>query len=458
MPVDGHCLFHGLGSLTFRGATSDVCATQMRTLIADFMQARHDEETAARTDADEGSWTTRILMQSAENPGPTGRGGCLSQVDTAFVRGYILEMRTGLSTLSRCERGNRTAGWGGHIEMLAWVELMSCGAFQEVPGECSRHYNGLEIFEAASIIHPVSGHVWSPPVDASGGAWFRIVARHPDRLQSNSKHIASFAAVEFEAGSHFNVLVLQGPERFLTEWQAETISLVGPSRPQSPETTLGLDDVYLPMGVEMCNPADFPQGGQHLDDAGIRDMPEHWSFPHSWRMWGISESACRRPVHGGDTIGKRLRTILESHPRCLKVPARPYDGDPAYKFATTRSPHFRPVKLSSFGHSDTVDVASDNYNALLAMITSKVKDGRKADARYIKSGARFPEVDQPKERLVFVTDVIAWLNHSKLRCKACGKACKLYADSSNKEEWDPDVWTLQRRYGVLVHHGGVRGG
>ena len=65
--------------------------------------------------------------------------------------------------------------------------------------------------------------------------------------------------------------------------------------------------------------------------------------------------------------------------------------------------------------------------------------------------SRLPEANQPKERLLFVPDVIAWHNHSKLRCKACGKACLNWAPPGYPNHNHPDVWTLQRKVNVLFH-------
>ena len=99
------------------------------------------------------------------------------------------------------------------------------------------------------------------------------------------------------------------------------------------------------------------------------------------------------------------------------MPSTPYDGDPAYCGSKCASRHFRPIKLSSFKDSDTVYVEGDNYNPVLQMLYNKITSAHEGDVKGTDSGARLPEADQPKEREIFFTDVIAWYNHSKLRCK-----------------------------------------
>jgi hypothetical protein len=151
-----------------------------------------------------------------------------------------------------------------------------------------------------------------------------------------------------------------------------------------------------------------------MNAGGFDGADEHWHMEFQWRMWGISQLAMLPPNGGGgDRIGARLRSILTRQDACLVVPSTPYDGDPSYHATKKRaSKHFRPIKLSSFKDSDTV-----KDNQLLEMLYCKVAASHQADCIGSATGARVPEADQSKERLIFFPDVIAWYNHSKLRCK-----------------------------------------
>jgi hypothetical protein len=247
------------------------------------------------------------------------------------------------------------------------------------------------------------------------------------------------------------------------------------SAPDPPAiSSLSFGDVHLPQGDELSKPA--PRHGIHKSKEKVSEADEHWHMDFQWRMWGISQLALIPVRVGGDAVGARLRSLLHRYPLCLGVPSTPYDGDLAYRGSKCASCHFRPIKLSSFKDSDTIRFPSNNYNPVLAMLYQKISGAHEADVKGTDSGARLPEADQRKEREIFFTDVIAWYNHSKLRCKVCslqltlallhpiqhiptlvlqdcGKSCKRWSDNPGATMGcdDPDVWSLQRKFGVLYH-------
>jgi hypothetical protein len=140
MRSDGHCLFHGLDRLTFVGNVSpEEGAFKMRDMVADFYTAKTSAEAESGSSCEEGSWTHDILMQRESHTGPSdGSRSCsrLDRADCKYVSNYIDEMRTGQTRLSRAELGRRRPGWGGDLELMAWVEMMRTLVFQKVHNAC----------------------------------------------------------------------------------------------------------------------------------------------------------------------------------------------------------------------------------------------------------------------------------------------------------------------------------
>ena len=92
---------------------------------------------------------------------------------------------------------------------------MERGAFNSVPGGGARRHEGVEVFSLATIQHPVTKSMWSPEPDSDGCQWFGIMSRHPDEpsLETSPEHAEDYGTIQYEAGSHFNVIELVGPTR-----------------------------------------------------------------------------------------------------------------------------------------------------------------------------------------------------------------------------------------------------
>ena len=402
MPGDGHCLFHGLHCLTFVGTGPSVLhAMQMRAFIAGFMTSKIDGEAAEGTTDRDDSWSLFILLQRENNPSPTGQGGTFSEADFDFVRAYILEMKTGESTLLDSDLGLRVPGWGGHVEICAWAKMMRHGVFQQVPNATSRHYNGLEVFSPADLQHPITKKMWAPPMGEDRIAWFKITLREPDHppLETNPQHILSFATIEYKAGTHFNILQLQGTSRNEIEWQAETINLIqlprdrgagkgganlgAPAADTSTCAEWGIND-YLPGRGALFNGV-----GEYRMNFDISLFDPAFTAHELWQYWGgLTLEELKHPgggacaPSGGLSMIERCLRVIKRHPECLAVPetftSPHWKDNPVRK----RAPGFRPITYDQDGETILLDAKQAD------ILYHRVRNRVGMDLSGVMSGAR----------------------------------------------------------------------